>query len=254
MSRLITFTSILLLTGAALASARSSADDDLLNEGARLYQEQQFEAALDIYREALSTDATSGPLLYNVGNAYFRTGQIGEAIRYYEKAARKIPDHPKVQHNLHIARQNIDQPIPSIPPPFWQRWWHQLVRLLGARGLFLVGLGAYIPAVGLIGYRIWRGHRLSRLWKLTTVFLLTVSAAGIGSGLFASWQKSTHERAVVISPEAVLYGDPAANSTVTRSIPEGTVVYVNEELPEWQHIRLPNGAAGWVEATRLGDI
>lgn len=249
MTRLLPILLLVCLTGAA----PSPPDDTLLKKGVQLYQQQRYEAALETYRKALDSTGPSGALHYNVGSAYFRMGQLGQAIRFYEKAARRLPDHPQVQHNLRIAGQRIDRPVPAMPAPFWQRWWNTLITRLGPSGLFLLGLTLYIPGTALLAYRLWSPGR-SRWLAYGTGVLLTVGLAAIGGGLFASWQVSTDQRAVVITEDAKLHRDPAANSTIDRTIPEGTILHVEENLAEWQHVQLPNGAVGWVRRSDVGDI
>jgi tetratricopeptide (TPR) repeat protein len=253
MRQFLPATLLLLLTVGGPAHAQSTSLDSLLAEGARLYENNEFDAAREIYETALTTHGPSGVLLYNLGTVHYRLGRVGAAIQYLEKSAERMPDHPELRQNLRIVRQSISQPIPSMPVPFWQRWWQQLLNIVGARGLFLIGLSAYLPAVGLLGYRIWTGHLSSPLQKLTSTLTIIASVAMVGA-LLVSWHNNLDRRAVILQPEAQLYAEPATNSTVERTIPEGTVVQVNEDLPAWQRVELPNGADGWIQQSDTGDI
>src|SRR5205807_615311 len=48
---------------------------------------------------------------YNLGTASFRSGKIGAAVAYLEKANRLEPHDPATQHNLQIAREALGQAI-----------------------------------------------------------------------------------------------------------------------------------------------
>lgn len=253
MSRCLLVIVLALVSSSYPVAGQTSSEYELLQHGAELYENNRFTAALEVYEEALTEYGASGPLLYNIGNAYFRTDQVGQAIRYYEKAARHMPAHQMIEHNLDVARSRIEQPIPSIPVPFWQRWWNYIMRTLTPSGLMLIGLGTYLPVMGLLGYRLWQGGLPTSL--RLSMWILTVAAiVGIGGGLLGSWFESIDRRTVVLSPETSLYSDPATNSTITREIPEGTILSVDENLPDWQNVRLPNGATGWVKREDTGDI
>ena len=60
-------------------------------EGNRRYQDGDFAAALDAYLAVERSGFESGPLFYNIANAYFKTGALGRAILYYERASRELP-------------------------------------------------------------------------------------------------------------------------------------------------------------------
>jgi hypothetical protein len=52
----------------------------------------------------------NGKLYYDIGNAYFRTKDIGRAILNYRRALAYIPDDPNLLHNLSYARnKRLDQ-------------------------------------------------------------------------------------------------------------------------------------------------
>ncbi len=241
------------LTGCGSVRAQTSTLDSLLAEGARLYENSQYIAARDLYQSALDSREASGVIAYNLGTVYYQIGQIGESILYYERAAEYMPDHPDLNRNLRLARERIQEPIPSMPAPFWQRWWTALLSFVGTRRLFLIGLGLYLAVAGMVGYGIWAGSLRSRFRRIAVVMGLLASAVMAG-GLLGSWQQSTDRRTVVLNSDVELHVDPAANSTAQRRIPEGTVLIIMENLPEWQHVQLPNGATGWVAKSAVGEI
>ena len=85
--------------------------DKLFNAGNDLAS-SDYEAAQTQWRKAaelLEAEANSGlrngPLFYNLGNIYFRLGDIGRAILNYRKAECYMPGDANLMRNLSIARR-----------------------------------------------------------------------------------------------------------------------------------------------------
>ena len=49
------------------------------------YRDGNYADAITAYQEAIEGGYASGALFYNLGNAYFRNDELGQAIRFYEK-------------------------------------------------------------------------------------------------------------------------------------------------------------------------
>ena len=48
-----------------------------------------YNEAISQYKEAMITDGYTAELLYNLGSAYFKANDIGDAMICYERAARR---------------------------------------------------------------------------------------------------------------------------------------------------------------------
>ena len=72
---------------------------------------EQYERSLLHYERIVRGDGVrNGRLYYNIGNAYFRLGEIGRAILSYERAALYMPRDENVKANLEYARsRRIDR-------------------------------------------------------------------------------------------------------------------------------------------------
>ena len=81
--------------------------DETSPESAR----EQYERALLHYERLVRDDGVrNGKLYYNIGNTYFRLGDIGRAILSYERAALYMPRDGNVRANLEYARsRRIDR-------------------------------------------------------------------------------------------------------------------------------------------------
>src|SRR5512141_279622 len=72
-------------------------------QGNEAYQQGKMSEAVEIYESILRNGYLSGPLYYNLGNAYYRAGNIPRAILNYERALRLMPGDEDLHHNLQLA-------------------------------------------------------------------------------------------------------------------------------------------------------
>src|SRR6059036_1041829 len=68
------------------------------------YAQGHFEEAISGYETLVRAGQWSANVFYDLGNAYFRTGNFGRAILNYERALALDRHHPEATANLQIAR------------------------------------------------------------------------------------------------------------------------------------------------------
>lgn len=89
------------------------------NEGNALYQTQEFERALEAYRDALeSGDSALAPgAWYNMGNSLFRQQQLDASLEAYKQALRIDPGDTDAKHNLERVLEQMEEQDQQQPPP-----------------------------------------------------------------------------------------------------------------------------------------
>src|ERR1700757_2173564 len=68
------------------------------------FAQGHFKDAIAGYEGLVRTGQASGNVFYDLGNAYFRTGDFGRAILNYQRALALERHHPEATANLQIAR------------------------------------------------------------------------------------------------------------------------------------------------------
>src|SRR5215471_16348373 len=68
------------------------------------FAQSHFKEAISGYETLVRSGQWSANLFYDLGNAYFRTGDFGHAILSYERALALERHHPEAAANLQIAR------------------------------------------------------------------------------------------------------------------------------------------------------
>ncbi len=231
-------------------TAGPDAARDRWQKGNERYRSGEYAAALRRYAEAEATGYRSGALYFNMGNAYFRLGEIGQAIRYFEKARRLLPERPEIRHNLAVVSARVAEPVPRLPEPFWRGW---AAERPGAPALFLWGLAAYVLAVG-IGLARLSSALPGKWWKRALqAAAATAVCLFLGSGA-AAIRQANDKRGVVVTGHTVLQEAPAAGAVEIRRVAEGVVVHVLETRNDWKRVRLPDGVIGWAHSAEVPDI
>ncbi|KAL3319078.1 Intraflagellar transport protein 88 [Cichlidogyrus casuarinus] len=79
----------------------------LVNMGNVLYKAQQYDQALDRYREALEVDSSCFEALFNAGLAYKRLNRLEEALETFGKLNKLAPNDPSVLYQLMDLNEQI---------------------------------------------------------------------------------------------------------------------------------------------------
>lgn len=223
------------------------------DEGNAAYLEGDYQGAINAYNKAIDHGYVSGSLFYNLGNAYYRHDELGQAIRYYEKARLLMPNNRELAHNLAFTNSKTIDTFSQLPLPAWTRWWRSMIAKTAGTGLYTMGILAYLLAVGLLIFKMWTKHpspwiRRARSFTFILAGILLVSAFA------ASMQSEEHARAVVIAAQTALREAPAEDAPTELSIHEGLLVDVLTQEGTWAEVKLPNGARGWILAESLADV
>jgi hypothetical protein len=114
------------------------------NQGNRLYAAKDYAGAAHAYEQALAAGPNAA-VHFNLGNALFKTGQLGQAVLHYRRAHFLAPRDADIAANLDFARAyRVDKTL-TLPSPLaraLERAFHALSRreaALAAAVLFAFG-------------------------------------------------------------------------------------------------------------------
>lgn len=81
----------------------NQAPADLYNQGNAAYAAKDYNQSIARY-EGILARVRDPRVLYNLGNAYFKTNKMGRAIQCYRQARRLAPRDQDIEFNLVFAR------------------------------------------------------------------------------------------------------------------------------------------------------
>ena len=88
--------------------------------GQHAYLNQQFDRAIDAYKNKLQNSPNDPIILYNLGASYYQNNQLALSKTYFLKALKERPNQADTKHNIHLINQTfIDQQL-----FFDDHWFH----------------------------------------------------------------------------------------------------------------------------------
>lgn len=229
--------------------------DQLMLNGNKLYQERQYENAIQAYQKILSQGYESGPLYFNLGNAYFRTGKLGYAIYNYEKGLKLVPNDDDLIYNLRIANSRTVDKISELPKLFIVSWWEGIVTSLTITGWSILVIVFYLILISSVAvYLLIRKAALQRFafisGSLSLAVLILVSVF-----LFARINREASTNyGILLSQSYSVKVSPDSKSSDAFVVHEGIKFTIEDYVSDWFKIRLVDGKVGWVERNSIGQI
>jgi tetratricopeptide (TPR) repeat protein len=235
----------------------------LLFEGQELFRKasntQDETRALTLYRMALyrfervieAGQGNNGKLLYNIGNTYYRLGDVGRAILFYRRAQLLIPADPNLKHNLRYVRSQRIDLIPSRQDSRVFRtlfFWHYSLPPQVKLFLFIAALWA----ICLLITHVLLQSNWRKRWK--KVFLTVwggIALMMLVSLVTDEIRLRNLKDGVIIREEVVARkGDGIAyQRSFIDPLHQGTEFTLREERAGWYFIELFDGRKGWIPAS-----
>lgn len=229
--------------------------EQLMNEANKLYQQQNYEQAIEIYNKVLSQGYESSVLYYNLGNAYFKEGKLGYAILNYEKGLKLNPDDEDLIYNLKIANARTVDKITEVPKLFFITWWESLITIFSVSGwsiIFIIIFWIFLASIAV--YFFSRKISLQRIAFLSGAVSLAVVVI-LAVILFARVNRETNvNHGILIEQSYNAKVSPDEKSNDAFVIHEGIKFSLEDQVGNWVKIRLIDGKVGWIEKNSFGKI
>lgn len=216
-------------------------------EAIDLYNEKNYQTALDKFILIENEGIVNSDLYYNIGNCYFRINEIGRSILYFKKALKVRSDHQAARRNLDYAltftQDKQDSESESVIRSFWQKAFDAVsINLLAIITLFI--FAAIIFFISLMIIRFRNREKTVPIF-ITTILIFFFIAFLIVS--FLKWQEfHKQNEAVLLSSSAIGYSGPGKDFTRVFTIHEGMIFTIERDEENWSLIKLENGLGGWI--------
>jgi tetratricopeptide (TPR) repeat protein len=236
-------------TAVLLASPGFATTDSLYLKAVTLYDSGAYEESLDAYRAIVDSGFEAAGLYYNMGNAAFRSNNIGHAVLYYEKALKLDPSYEDAAHNLeYINRYRVDT-FDKVPEFFLKTWISVAVKALPEKTWSILALLTFVLMLAsLLLYLFIKGLGLKKTGFFTAILALIFFIFTLSAALSQHKRTVYPEYGIIVSPSVVVRSTPSETGNELFILHEGTRVRVNEEVTGWHNIRIIDGREGWVRS------
>lgn len=244
----------MLLVGTVPLHAQGQAG--LYNEGNRAYAAGDFEKAVSLYEKAAAAGAHNHLLYHNLGNAYFKQGNLGLAILNYERALKLDPGDEDTRFNLRFARTATVDQIEAPERTLVEKAFDAADRSVSLPTAVHLAVALYLLlcTCGLLAV-VWRkrpGARNAALWAGAGVLLLCLIAAPVVA--VKVHRDVAVTSGVLLADQVEVRSGPGEKYTTVFTIHEGTLLHVIETRGAWAQVRIESGFAGWLPADSFEAI
>jgi len=247
--------SILVLSVLLSASAWTQPVDSLFIHGQEAYRSGAFDEAVRAYRAIVDGGHVSAPIYYNLGNAYFRAGNLSQSILSYERALQLDPTDGDIQHNLDLVRLRTSDRIDPLPELFLITWIRSLNATLPVTlSAFLFLAGWVVLFLSLAMMYVVRSSSVVRTMRFTFFGGAVLALiAGVVLALQVLVIPSSDE-GIIMSPTVTAKSSPDAASVDAFVVHEGLKVLLGDEVDGWRRITLADGKTAWIQSQQVEPI
>ena len=223
--------------------------------GDEAYDQKQYAKAIDIYETVIEENGATSQLLYNLGNAYFRSNETGKAILCYERALRIDPTDEEIKANLEFAQNHIRDEVLEQHEIFFVAWFYAFVGLLGVNAWAIVAVSAFMLFLtGIVVFLLVRNRGMRSIGLVMAVGGLMVSVFGNIAALLTYNTLTDDTQAIVMKEEVTMMSAPGSSTALVK-IHEGRKVTVTDDsIEDWKEIQLEDGTIGWVKRNDIERI
>jgi hypothetical protein len=242
----------------AAGSAGYASVAESFAEGNKLYRaaaEAEGDTQRALYLRAAASyarataDGQNAYVLYNLGNAYYRAGRLGNAIAAYRRAEILMPRSGVIRRNLALAREGAPgggtapKPHPAAAAFFF---WYYALSLSEVEALAAF---SFIICMATLAGRLFAPERHRGRLKMAATAFGVVAAVFVLSSL-VKLGSSELDGAVVVK-EATVRSEPAGRAVELHVLREGSEVRSLGSSGAWTRIEWGASNRGWVESSSL---
>jgi len=217
------------------------------------YEKGEYDSAIVGYQKILSMGKHDGRVYFNLGNAFFRKKQIGQALLHYEKANLLTPNDPEIQANLRFGYMATTDKIVAPAPGFAEKiiWhFHSLLGVKQQSILFLTLL--YLLLLVFLGFHLF--HVRFRRLMVTVGILLGLGFFFLSGSFFYKVVQENKTREAIVLEKITDARNAPDGDQILFSAHEGTKFQLVRKVGEWYLAGLANGISGWVHEKDLGFV
>ena len=237
-----------LLTGSSFAGV-----SEQFAEANRLYEAREYQSAVQVYESIGRGGTESAVLYYNLGNAYFKSGDIGHAVLNYLRAQRLDPADEDILHNLEFARRLSPVEMEGVQLNPVTSFLESLVRSYRLNTLAWLSSFFFVLFIGVLVVRFGVGLQTTAVRSAIIIGLvLLVASAGLTTFKYRTAYLT--QRIVITADDCPVLNGPSPNADVEFRGAPGLVAEVLRQNGEYYNVLFENKRRGWVKRDLVAEV
>ena len=218
------------------------------------YNSSNYLESIELYEKILDEGWESSNLYYNLGNAYYRQGMIGQSIWSYNKALRINPRNSDIKHNLEILNARIKDRI-ILPQEFFlvKIYMEIKSRYNLEEWLFIGSIMIFISVILFLLSRLYIFDNFILDRSLIVFIVTSIIIHVIILDRFLDENDNTI--GIIIDNSVDAYSGPFyGDNTILFKVNEGTEVKISQTQNKWIEIILLNVNRAWVPLEKIRQL
>lgn len=222
--------------------------DSLWNEGVAAYSAGRWNDAAVAWEGIYDAGIRGSELYYNLASAYFKLGETGKAILFYERALKEDPSDKDIRYNLEFARGMTQDRIEDVPEFILKTWIKKATYLFSSDLWAVLSILFFAGALALLLlFLLGSSSGARRTGFFTGIAALLIAVFCFASASSQRADASRKDEAIVMRPVSSVKSSPSSDSAKDLFIlHEGTKVKILDEVDLWMNIELSDGRQGWI--------
>jgi tetratricopeptide (TPR) repeat protein len=214
---------------------------DAFAKGNEEYAAGNFREAVASYQSAVQSGQLSAALFYNLGNAFYRAGDLGRAVLNYERALALEPHQPEAQANLRLVRDQAH--ALELKQTSLERF---VAKVTPAQCTVIAAVTFWLAAFAGAGWLL----RRRRSPRLVALFVVSLAFCGCALAALNVWENGNNGRALAIVTGNKIDARLATadNAGTVLTLPAGSEIKILSTRGDWVYAALPNDQRGWIPA------
>ncbi len=241
---LLVWSQMLFLVAPVLGSGSGQGFQAGFDAANKLYEQGRFTDAAAGYQQLAQAGTVSAALYFNLGNAWFKSGETGRALLAYRQSSQLAPRDPDLRANLQFVRNRVSRPTLQPGPV--------------ERALNHLTMDEWTGATCAV-FWIWLVMLILVQWRPSLKAALRgylYSAGAIAGGLAlllgaAFYSSHSVLPAVVVMTKALAHNGPLEESPVAFKLHNGAELGVLDERDQWVQVTAGTQSVGWVRRDQL---
>ena len=232
------------------------------------YKSGKYGEAAATYESIMQMYGVSASTLYNLGNAYVKSGDLGKARVCYERARKLEPGNKQINNNLMYISSKIEDTNKAMAgkdkdfltpdaPSFLESVNNAVAVDTSSNSWAILAVMSFIALVAALALYIFSHNVMARKTGFfSSMAFLVFTGIFVSLAFVSASEFNSRKEGVVTSYRVGLQSNPDEGSKANGiQLTQGTKAHVEEETisaegkVEWYRIRLNSRVEGWIKSS-----